>query len=313
MKTSVPSISVVIVCDYAAGQEGGWTDIRKSLSALAVQDLQEPAEFILCESEEFRAELPADLTGILPDLKIMFAPGRSSYELKNAAVEAASSELVAMLDADCVPRPDWLRLLLDSLRRHPKAVAVSGKTVYGGESLWVRMSAMLSRAYVDPGGDGPTTSISDNNAGYRRSVYLAHPIPTHLGGFSAHVHSHDLLRKGYGLWFDPEVGVEHAFEGLPMERDIRRHRGHSTVRTRLLDRSLPYAWMVRLGPMGIAPILAGKILSSWRDCIRCGQAYGIRWYELPVVMMASVGVNFLEVPGMLAAFRGSEFGKTSFR
>jgi len=37
---TAPSISVVIVSDYAAGQHGGWVDIRKSLKALALQDLR---------------------------------------------------------------------------------------------------------------------------------------------------------------------------------------------------------------------------------------------------------------------------------
>jgi hypothetical protein len=59
MQTPVPAISIIMVCDYAAGEPGGWMDIRKSLAALAIQDLEEPAEFILCESEEFR-ERPAD-------------------------------------------------------------------------------------------------------------------------------------------------------------------------------------------------------------------------------------------------------------
>jgi len=313
MNSSAPSISVVMVCDYAAGQHGGWMDIRKSLAALAAQDLKEPAEFILCESEEFRNELPASLTQILPDLKIVFVPGRSSYELKNAAVEAASSEFVAMLDADCAPRPDWLRRLLDSMRRHPSAAAVSGKTTYGGKSLGVRICSLLSRAYSDPGRDGPTQAVSDNNAGYRRSLYLAHPLPAHIGGFSAHVQSQALLRNGYLLWSDSQIEVEHNFEGWSMEKDIRRHRGHSAVRTRLLDPSLRYAWLIRLGRIGIAPLLAGKILTSWWDCIRCGRAHGVRWYELPVVMTAAVGLALLEVPGMLAAFRGSESGGTCFR
>lgn len=302
-----------MVSDYAAGAEGAWTDMRKSLAALAAQDLEEPAEFILCESEEFREELPGELTEILPALRILFVPGRSSYELKNAAVKAASSEFIAMIDADCVPGPEWLRLLLDSLRRHPDAAAVSGKTMYGDKSFFVRTSMLLSRAYLDPGGDGPTRFIAENNAGYRRSAYLAHPMPTHMGGFAGHVQSAELLRHGYTLWFDPAFVVEHDFEGWPMEKDIRRNLGHSAIKTRMLDRSLPYAWLVRLGPIGIAPMLAREILCSWWDCIRCGRSYGVRWYELPVVMVASVGINLLELPGMVAAFRGGELGKTEFR
>jgi hypothetical protein len=46
---------------------------------------------------------------------------------------------------------------------------------------------------------------------------------------------------------------------------------------------------------------------------RCGISYGMRWYEFPVVMTASIGVHMLEAPGMLAAFRGNGFGHTYFR
>ena len=196
MDTFAASISVVIVSDYAAGQHGEWADLRTPLAALAAQDFQEAAEFILCETEELRDRLPTDLNGILPDLKIMFARGNSSYELKNAAVEAASADLIAMLDADCVPRPDWLRRLLDSLRKHPEAAAVSGQTTYGGKSLGVRINSLLSRAYSDPGSDGPTRAVSDNNAGYQRSVFLQHPLATRMGGFATHVQAQELQRHG---------------------------------------------------------------------------------------------------------------------
>ena len=315
MATSAPapSISVVIVCDYAAGAEGGWIAIRKSLAALAAQDISEPVEFILCESEEFRDQLPAGLTQILPGLRILFAHGNSSYDLKNVAVEAASSEFIALLDADCVPGRDWLRRMLDALRQHPQASVISGKTTYSDGSLSVRMNALLSRAYLDPGGSGPTRFIADNNCGFRRSAYLSHPIPTDKGRFANRVQSEELLRSGHVLWFEPGIGVEHDFEGWPMERDIRGNRGHATVKTRMLDGSLPYAWLIRFGPIAIAPIIGWKIFSSWKDCIRCGRDYGIRWYELPVALAGSVGVNLLEVPGMLAAFRGQEFGTTCFR
>jgi hypothetical protein len=305
-----PSISVVIVSDYAAGSEGEWTDLRKCLAALARQDLREPAEFILCESEASRHTLPTDLTAILPALTIIFVHADLSYQLKNSGVVAASCEYVAMLDADCVPRPDWLRLLLESLRRHPRAAAISGKTIYPGRSLFVRTAALLSRAYIDPGGNRAARFVGENNAAYRRSAYLSHPLP---GAFAAHVQAEELRRAGYVLWCESRAIVQHDFEGWSMEKDVRRNRGHSTIKTRLLDASLPYAWLVRRGPLGIAPIIAWKILNSWRDCLRRGRSYGIRWYELPIVMPAAAGICLLEIPGMLAAFRGLGPGQTCFR
>ena len=315
METSgnAAAISVVIVSDYAAGGDGAWTDIRKTLAALAAQDFEEPAEFILCESDEFRGSFPVDLSAALPSLKTLFVRGHSAYDLKNAAAKAASGEFLALIDADCVPRPDWLRRLVAGLRSHPEAAAVCGKTVYPGTAFSVRLSSLLSRAYIDPGGEGPTKFISENCVAYRRAAYLTHPIPTHMGRFAAHVQAHMLRRSGSVVWFDPTIQVEHDFEGWAMEQDFRRNRGHATIRTRMLDRSLPYAWLLRLGRIGIAPIIAWKIFSSWRECVRCGRGYGLRWYELPAAMAASVGFNLLEVPGMLAAFRGQGPGRSNFR
>jgi len=177
----------------------------------------------------------------------------------------------------------------------------------------VRICALLSRAYVDPGGEGPTGFIAENNSGFRRSAYLAHPLPINMGGFSGHVQSDKFRREGSTMWFDPQIAVEHNFEGLRMERELRRNRGYGTIRTRLVDRSLPYARLARAGRISIPPIIGWKILSSWRDCFRCGRSYGLRWYDLPAALMASVGLSLLEIPGMLAAYRGDAFGETCFR
>ncbi len=75
-----------------------------------------------------------------------------------------------MLDADCV-LGSRLGMAVDGRLcvTHPTAAAISGRTVYGGKSLSVRMNALLDRAFVDPGRAGVTRNISDNNAAFRRS------------------------------------------------------------------------------------------------------------------------------------------------
>ncbi len=104
-----PAISVVVVCDCAPGTPEGWDDVRKSLISLSRQELDEPVEFLFCESERFRNQVPPDLTAIVPSLRTLFFTDDSSYALKNHAVAAASAEFVAFLDADCIAAPRWLR------------------------------------------------------------------------------------------------------------------------------------------------------------------------------------------------------------
>lgn len=313
MDSPPPAISVLIVSDYAAGGPEGWKDIRRALTSLSRQDFHEPIEFLLGESERFQDQVPADLTSILPSLRVLFVPEIASYAIKNHGARAASAELLALLDADCIPDATWVRSLIGNLRANPNAAVVSGRTVYPGASLAVRVCALLGRSYTDPGHRGETRFTAINNCAFRRAAYLAHPLPTGLGTFSSRIQSEALRRDGWTLLFDPEIQVVHDFEGWSMEADFRRNCGHGTIRTRLEDPRLPYAWLARLGRIGIAPILIGKVLDSWRDCFRCGPQYGVRWYELPAAMLTSVGLHLLEVPGMLQAYRGGGLGGSLFR
>jgi hypothetical protein len=306
-------VSVILVSDYAAGKSKSWADIRASLAALSRQQFDEPAEFLLFESERFRDQIPADLNSIVPSLQVHFLADGSANALKNAAVRAASAEFVAILDADCIPDPSWLRRFTNALRAHPQAAAVSGRTIYAQQSFSVRMCALLARSFVDPGHAGPTHFIAINNCAFRRTAYQSHPLPTTIGPFTSRIQSEALLRDGWELWFEPDIQVTHDFEGWRMEADLRRNAGHGTIVTRLHDSTLPWAKVAQLGRLSIPLILAGKILNSWRDCVRCGRFYGVRWLQLPVAMLFSVGVHLLEFPGMWRAYQGGGLKESSFR
>ena len=156
--------SVVTVSDYKTGEAESWNELRLTLEGLAKQDFDEPVEFLLVEAEDSGDEIPDDLRHVLPGLKVVRAPGVTSYDLKNAGARAASADFVIMLDADCAPHPAWLSSLMAHRRRHPEAAAISGRTLYKGEGLLRRIFALLDRSYVDSGDAGPTRAISNNNA-----------------------------------------------------------------------------------------------------------------------------------------------------
>lgn len=308
-----PDVSVVIVSDYAGGESKSWNDLRTTLAALARQDFDGTAEFLLCEQADIARHVPPDLATILPSLKMVSSPASSSYELKNEGVRAASAEIVAVLDADCVPELDWLRHLMTTMRDYPNIAAVSGRTLYPGNNLVERILALLSRSYLDPGRTGNTRFISNNNAGFRRSVYLQHLLPIDAGPFASRIQSEAILRDGGQLLFAPAMRVIHDFEGWPMESDIRRNIGYGTVTVRLRDRYQPYAWLTRLGYGSIPLIAVGKTLESFWDCIRCARYYRVRWYELPAAFCLAIVVHLMEIPGMISAFRGREIAATAYR
>ncbi len=310
---AAPTMSVIVVSDYAGGEEKSWVDLRRSLRAWADQDGAAADEFILVETSRFRGHIPSDLFDIVPSMRILYCDAESSYALKNAAVDAARGEWVAIVDADCIPQRSWLRILHTTIARHPEVAAISARTMYPGRSRMERVLGLLSRSYVDPARRGPTRFISGNATCFRREVYRRHPLPINLGAFASRVQSEAFLRDGETLWFEPALTVVHDFEGWPMERDIRRNHGYSTVITRLYDDRLPYARLVRAGILAIPFIVAGKTLDSIRDCLRCFRAYNVKAYELPLAMVLTIVTHVLEIPGMLAAYRRQSIAATAYR
>ena len=307
------SLSIIVVSDYAAGEEKSWEDLRRALRAWQEQEGTPADEFILVESLRFKGKIPSDLLGLIPNMTILYLDAESSYELKNRAVEAATGDWLAVVDADCIPQRSWLEVLRAAIAEHPDVAAVSAKTLYPGRSRMERILGLLSRSYLDPGRRGPTRFISGNAACFRREMYRRHPLPVGIGAFASRIQSEAFLRDHATLLFDPELVVVHDFEGWPMERDIRRNHGYSTVITRLRDHRLPYAGLVRAGVIAIPFIVAGKTLDSVRDCVRCFRHYNVKMYELPLALALTVITHVLEIPGMLAAYRGRSIGATAYR
>ena len=313
MPTEHPPLSVVLVSDYAAGDNKGWEDLRHVLAALARQNYAGPMDCILSENERFADQVPADVKAVLPSLRVVTSPNEGSYALKNFGVSQARSEIVVILDADCSPAPDWASSIVAAFREHPDAAAISGRTTYEGRTLLERMLALLSRSYLDTVVAGPAEFISNNNAAWKRSVYLANPLPTDAGPFAARMQSEAVLRSGGKLRFDPAIRVVHEFEGWNMEVDIRRNTGFGTVITRIRDPRLPYARMIRAGRAVIPAIVAGKTWNAWRDCLRCWRVFGLRPHELPLALAMAPLLITLEAPGMWAAYGDHQVTGSSYR
>ena len=94
---------------------------------------------------------------------------------------------------------------------------------------------------------GVTEHISNNNAAFVREAFLAAPLPLDLGPFASSVQASRLSRHGR-LWFEPAASVTHAFAGIAMERDVRRHLGWAAIALRRRDPSGQLGTLVRGRP-----------------------------------------------------------------
>jgi hypothetical protein len=309
-----PDVSVIIIVDYGAGEAETYARLRAVLQELAQQTFTGRAEFILVESEQFRPRLATDdLLAILPALRTVFAEPQNSFALRNIGVRHAAAEIIAFLDADCVPEPDWLHWLVAALDGRKDLAAVSGRTTYGSGGVMQRTLSLLSRAYVDRGGPGETRHFSNNNGAFRREVLLAHPFPTSDNPFVAALHAGAILRGGGRLWFEPRARVVHAFGCWDLERDVLRNAGWATVAIRRVDSQARLAWLVSFGYASIPMFVLICLLRSWGRLVRLRRHYGLAWYEVPIGFGIAAATSLMQIPGMRAALRGRTITDTAYR
>jgi len=308
-----PDVSVIIVADYAAGEAETCAGLRMVLQELAKQTFAGRAEFILVESERFRHGLSAELLATLPALRTVFAEPRNSFALRNIGIQHAAAEIIAFLDTDCVPEPDWLYWLVAALNSRKNLSAVSGRTTYGSGGLMQRTLSLLSRAYVDRGGPGETRHFSNNNGAFRKEALLTHPFPTSDNPFVAALHAGVILRDGGRLWFEPRARVVHAFGGWALEREVSRNAGWATVAIRRVDSQARLAWLVSLGYASIPVFVLICMLRSWGRLLRLRRHYGLAWYEVPVGFGIAAATSLMQIPGMRAALRGGTITDTAYR
>jgi glycosyltransferase involved in cell wall biosynthesis len=311
--SSKPTATVVTVADYAPGEDRGWDILRNALHALAKQDFDEPAQFMVVEQSKYADRIPDDLVGILPGLEILVVDAPSPHALKNAAVQAASADIIAFLDADCVPDPGWLRGAVETLRTHPEVSAVSGRTRYPGSNLLQRVLSLCDRAFLDSGRTRPTTTISNNNSAFRRDAYIEHPLREEMSFYAGRAQAQSLERPGHRLLFEPRMVARHLWDGWEMEREYRKQVGYGVIALRRADPKSRFTRILKLGPVTIPAVVAYRIVRRWIEVCRSAPHHDVTWYELPIALLAAIGLHLLEIPGMWAAFREKPFASPLYR
>lgn len=287
-------VSVVIVSDWVDPEHYDWRHEREIVKAVSGQDFSRPMEVFLVEDSRCRDLMPVyELREQLPALRVEFADLRRSSELKDWGVGLASGRYVAVFEADCMPRTDWLSRAYSTLRENPAFKAVSGKTTYGDRSALLRVLTLLDRGFNDPGSVSETPHLSNNAALCERSFLLEYPYPHHSSPFVSSRERISLMqRDGHRFLANPDAVVMHAMEGWGFVRDLRRSVGFGDM-----------VWADDRRWTAIPRLLWTRMRAEFGDCLRLHRRY-IRWYDWPLLAFLLIFLRFLEVPGMLDALAG---------
>jgi hypothetical protein len=285
-----PTISVVVVSDYEPGPSKSWDNERRVLAALAGQDIDERFDILLVVSAEFREIFSAASLGTIPGLHVIFTDAYQSAKLKDHGVRQTFSAYIAVIEADCIPSPDWLRLLVDILRSRDDISVVSGRTGYGEDTALARSLSLLDRGFDDLGQSGLTDYVSNNGAVYRREVLARFPYPDAVTPFlSSRLRNDAMRRAGHRFYFERRAVMKHALGGWRFVRDLRRNRGYAEM-----------SWHGDKRYTAIPRFLCRRLardLSTWR---RLGPRY-LRAHDWPLAMLLLIFGPLLDVPGMIDA------------
>ncbi|UWQ21850.1 glycosyltransferase family 2 protein [Jannaschia sp. W003] len=94
--------------------------LRRCLAALAAGTVR-PREVVVADNGSDPPP-PADLWGLLPGARLVHAPEPGPGPARNAGAAATHAPLLAFLDSDCLPAPDWLQRAVEAHRAAPRAV-----------------------------------------------------------------------------------------------------------------------------------------------------------------------------------------------
>lgn len=158
----VPRISVIVPARNEA------PGITACLCALTVQDIGEEFEILVVDNGSDDAT--AQLAAAFP-VTVISEPRTGRAVARNTGIQSASGDILAFIDADCIPRPSWLRELLAGSDDAEYACFV-------GEIVPLKGSGTVSR-YVHERGlicqlrllsQAPPVAATGNIA-YRRDVF----------------------------------------------------------------------------------------------------------------------------------------------
>lgn len=159
------------------------------------------------------------------DARFVDQAPRGPAAARNEGVALASGELIAFVDDDCRPAPDWLRRVVERWRLDPEA-AIGGHTVNAlADNRWARTSQLIIDHAYRQNGHPPNAGgfFTTNNLLLSRAQFLE------LGGFDEAFRTaedRDLadrwIERGWPMVYLPDAIVSHAHV-MDVREFVRQH------------------------------------------------------------------------------------------
>jgi glycosyltransferase involved in cell wall biosynthesis len=212
----------VVVCTHDRPH-----DLERCLESLAALDELPEVVVVDSASDPPCDELVARFEGRLPGLAYVYEPEPGLSRARNRGLSRARAPIVAFVDDDAAPRPDWSREILAPFTADPSIGCVGGACVPAFEEgvprpAWLS-DRLLQFAGITRFGEQPRVARSSAewpfgaNIAFRVSALAPDPFRESLGRHGTTLLSGEesalvetLRDAGWRIWLEPRAVVDHV-------------------------------------------------------------------------------------------------------
>lgn len=287
-----PTVASVVIPAYNAA-----ATIRQTLTALGAQDCTDAYEVIVVDSSNDGTDRIVQEQ--FPWVRLLHRSQQTDPgTARNVGIARAQGEVIACLDADCIPSPDWLtRMLAAQQAGH---LVVGGAVENGNPESLVAWAGYMGefREFLPVGSPRMVTHIPTCNISYHRSIFERY------GGFPTRFYPQEdllyhwrLAHYGVGIWFDPSIRIRHVHRNAWGDY-LAHQRRIGCITARVLRLTGEEGAFIARSPalaLAVSPLLP---LFKW------GRTLGVFWSREPAVVRRRPLAPFLLLVGLYAWVTG---------
>lgn len=244
-------------------------------------------------------------------VKVTAIDSANYFDLKNNGAKQVSGEIIAFVDSDARPAPDWIASIVESIRGG--ADMVVGPSLFRTSRLkpdmWLmQAAASISWGFVIGKGkdrrDFAAVNCVSHNVAYRADVFRLYQFRTDLGRTCSPTLLRTALAKdGRKIALHPQQQVAHIFFSWRWWLMMLHFRyGYEVHLLRRLDKTYPNQWIARTKMFEPLVTMAWHVLLDVPRWLRVSRLLGLppgrRLAIVPVVIVLSVAARGAEMIGM---------------
>ena len=244
--------------------------------------------------------------------RIVVADCAGYFELKNRGAAIASGRILAFLDLDVSPEPNWLECVASAIQNDADMIA--GTSLFRSEGgrapddPLMQVAASISWGNIVSGAGlaarpAEARGFHAHSVAFRASVFRAHRYREGLEGRCAgDFLIRSLLASGIRIRLVPEMRVAHSFTWRWWTLILHRRYGYETFLLRRMDPSRPHSWLRHAALVEPILTMVWRTMLDLPQWLRYSRVIGMsaarRYALLPLVITLSCLARGCEAIGM---------------